>query len=334
MSFDNVQVLVLAGQRAGHPDPLCEAFNVPFKVETPILGRPMLSWVEDSLDKAGLKRPFIISGYAPKNQGWMQAESGNGPADSSLIALSDVEFPCLITTGDHPLLLPEMINEFISLAHKSNADFCVGLAIEEVVSKAHPTTKRTYLRFSDRAVSGCNLFFVRNKKGSAAVEFAIIAPIFLAIMFSMFEVGWFFYTNSVIDASLDRAGRLLRTGQVQQSIASPADQFDLLYDEICDVVATFGACDQTLTLEVRTFTTFADLAAATDPMVCADSPPDDVDNIAFEPGTELSIIRARACLIYKTVNPMIGVNVSDGPSGERHLISTVIFRNEPYEKGS
>ena len=52
----------------------------------------------------------------------------------------------------------------------------------------------------------------------------------------MFEVGWFFYTNSVIDSALDRAGRLMRTGQVQQTIATPADQFTFLYDEICDVV--------------------------------------------------------------------------------------------------
>lgn len=176
--------------------------------------------------------------------------------------------------------------------------------------------------------------FVRNKQGSTAVEFAIIAPLFLGIMFSMFEIGWFFYTNSVIDASLDRAGRLLRTGQVQQSIATPADQFTFLYDEICDVVDSFGDCGSRLTLEVQTFTSFADLAAATDPMVCADSPPADIAAIPFSPGTELSIVRARMCLIYNTVNPLIGVDLSEGDTGQRHLVSTVIFRNEPYEKGT
>ena len=185
-----------------------------------------------------------------------------------------------------------------------------------------------------RPVVKCRYPFLRNKNGSAAVEFAIIAPIFLGIMFSMFEVGWFFYTNSVIDASLDRAGRMLRTGQVQQSIATPADQFTFLYDEICDVVSAFGDCSTRLTLEVQTFNTFADLAAATTPMVCADSPPAEVAAIPFSPGTELSIVRARMCLIYDTINPMIGVNLAEGPQGQRHLISTVIFKNEPYEKGT
>ena len=176
--------------------------------------------------------------------------------------------------------------------------------------------------------------FARNKQGSTAVEFAIVAPLFLGIMFSMFEIGWYFYTNSVIDAALDRAGRLLRTGQVQQSIATPADQFTFLYDEICDVVDSFGTCSTRLTLEVQTFNTFADLAAANDPMVCADSPPDEVAAIPFDAGSELQIVRARMCLIYNTINPMIGVNLAEGDQGQRHLVSTVIFQNEPYEKGT
>ena len=69
-------------------------------------------------------------------------------------------------------------------------------------------------------------------------------------------------------------------------------------------------------------------------MVCADSPPDDVAAIPFAPGGELEIVRARMCLIYDTINPLIGVNLAEGPEGQRHLVSTVIFQNEPYEKGT
>ncbi len=187
---------------------------------------------------------------------------------------------------------------------------------------------------SPRRATRINRSFLRNRNGSTAVEFSIIAPLFLGIMFSMFEISWYFYTNSIVDASLDRAGRMLRTGQVQQNIASSSDQFDFLYDQICDVVDSFGSCDTRLTLEVRTFSTFADLAAANDPMVCADSPPDEIDDIPFEPGQELDIIRARMCLIYNTINPLIGTNLSEGDEGQRHLVSTIIFQNEPYEKGT
>ncbi|MHA7873274.1 MAG: TadE/TadG family type IV pilus assembly protein [Hyphococcus sp.] len=178
--------------------------------------------------------------------------------------------------------------------------------------------------------------FLSNKSGAAAVEFSIVAPLFLAIMFSMFEVGWFFYTNSVLDAATDRAARMVRTGQLQENgtLTTPEERFDFLYDEICDVVDTFGDCPSRLTMEVQTFTTFAELAAATAPMICADSPPDDIATIPFEPGDELQIVRIRVCLIYDTINPAIGANLAEGDEGQRHLISTMIFQNEPYEEGT
>ena len=167
----HVSTLVLAGQRAGVTDPLCAEFNVEYKVETPLLGRPMLSWVVSALEKAGLRRPYMISGYPKAGNGWTVRENGKGPADSALIALKGAQFPCLMTTGDHPLLSPEMVSHFIKGSIDSKADFCVGLAKESVIQAAYPKTTRTYLRFSDEAVSGCNLFYIANEKGLAALEF-------------------------------------------------------------------------------------------------------------------------------------------------------------------
>jgi len=178
--------------------------------------------------------------------------------------------------------------------------------------------------------------FGADRKGSAAVEFSIVAPIFLALMFSMFEVAWYFYTNSVLDAATDKAARMVRTGQLQENttLTSNQERFDFLYDEICDVVKSWGDCATRMTMEVQTFTTFAELAAATAPPTCADSPPDEIANIPFEPGNELQIVRVRVCLIYDTINPTIGANLSEGDEGQRHLVSTMIFQNEPYEEGT
>lgn len=164
-------VLVLAGQRAGVVDPLCAAFGTDYKVETPILKKPMFEWVENALVQSALARPYLVSGYPNAGEGWVVKSSGDGPADSALLALSNATFPCLITTGDHPLLTKEMIEVFVERAQQTEADFCVGLASEQVIQGAYPDTKRTYLRFSDIAVSGCNLFYVANKKGLKALEF-------------------------------------------------------------------------------------------------------------------------------------------------------------------
>ena len=173
--------------------------------------------------------------------------------------------------------------------------------------------------------------FGRNQSGSAAVEFAIVVPVFLMTMFSIFEVGWFYYVNSIVDASVTNGARMIRTGQIQSSGGTPDDQYDILYDDICDVLDTFGDCTTRLTVEVQTYATFADLAADTSTPTCADAPIADLDAIPFSPGDELQIVRVRICYIYSTINPAIGVNLSEPGTGDRRLISTMIFRNEPYE---
>lgn len=171
MDISLVQTLVLAGQREGVVDSLCEAFGVDYKVQTPIAGKPMLSWVKEALNIAGLKEPYLISGFPLSGSEWIDMGSGAGPADSALIALEQAAMPCLMTTGDHPLLTGDMIETFLSKAIESGADFCVGFASEPTIKAVYPHTKRTYLRFADIAVSGCNLFYIANKNGLKALEF-------------------------------------------------------------------------------------------------------------------------------------------------------------------
>ncbi len=169
----DVSVLILAGQREGVVDPLCAHAGVSHKADVPIHGQKMLQYVLCALEMASLKQPFHISGYSAGDDIRLtQAPNGAGPADSVSLALaSGVELPCLVTTCDHALLTPEMINYFVQAAQESGADFCVGLASRAVISPRYPETKRTYLKFSDMAVSGCNLFYVANDKGCAAIEF-------------------------------------------------------------------------------------------------------------------------------------------------------------------
>ena len=166
-------VLILAGQREGVVDPLCEAAGVERKALIPIAGRPMIDHVLDALSKGGVTTPFFVSGLdKAHDKRLVSTPCGAGPANSAYLAATYISsYPLLITTCDHPLLTAEMINNFIDGARKTGADFCVGLASKSVVQPAHPNVKRTYLRFSDGSVSGCNLFYVANKKGLAAIEF-------------------------------------------------------------------------------------------------------------------------------------------------------------------
>ncbi len=176
--------------------------------------------------------------------------------------------------------------------------------------------------------------FAGDRSGAAAVEFSMVAPIFLLMMFSTFEVGWFFYANSIVDASVSEAARLVKTGQIQQLAGTEQQKFDVIYDTVCDVLDTFGACSTRLTVEVQTYATFNALAADSTPPTCADAPPADISAIPFTPGDELQIVRVRICYIYDTINPAIGINVSEPGTSKRRLVSSMIFRNEPYQSNA
>ena len=169
----SVSVLILAGQREGVIDPLCAAAGVDRKAIIPINGKPMITYVLDALDAAKLKAPFHVSGFdAAYDRRLTQSPSAHGPAGSAYAALTDgISFPCLVTTCDHPLLTQDMLDIFIAKAKQSGADFCVGFAEKSVIKPAYPDVKRTYWNFSDRPVSGCNLFYISNEKGLAVIEF-------------------------------------------------------------------------------------------------------------------------------------------------------------------
>ena len=97
-------VLVLAGQREGVTDPLCEMAGIERKALLPVAGVPQLDRVRAALRSAGLEAPYLLSGLGRTHEGFVEVASGQGPADSAWLALqSQTEWPVLMTTADHPL---------------------------------------------------------------------------------------------------------------------------------------------------------------------------------------------------------------------------------------
>ncbi|MBI1392277.1 MAG: hypothetical protein GC152_05980 [Alphaproteobacteria bacterium] len=172
--------------------------------------------------------------------------------------------------------------------------------------------------------------FGADRRGSTAVEFAILGPIFLMFVLSTFEVGWFYFANSQVDAAALAAAREIRTGSVQKDNLDK-DEF---FAAVCPALALFGDCDDKVTVAVERYGSFSALADDNDPVICRDDASTDVDNLPFEPGSDGDIVRLRICLLYDTTNPALGVNVSNASNGRRRLHSEFIFRNEPFSRSS
>lgn len=176
--------IVLAGSR-GPADPVAAAAGVSHKALAPVGGIPMLARVLGTLAEVPaitrvlvvIEHPDLVlahPAFTPFVERGMLSvlPAAGSPSLSVLKALDETgaAFPCLVTTADHPLLTPAMVEHFLSRL-PPGADAGAGLARSETIRAAYPDTRRTYLRFSDGAYSGCNLFALRTQAARSVVSF-------------------------------------------------------------------------------------------------------------------------------------------------------------------
>jgi hypothetical protein len=79
--------------------------------------------------------------------------------------------PTLVTTADHPLLTPAMLEEFWRGAAESGADVAVGVVTETVFRARYPDLQRTFVRLADEAFSGANLFAFLSERAGGVADF-------------------------------------------------------------------------------------------------------------------------------------------------------------------
>ncbi|MDJ0853992.1 MAG: nucleotidyltransferase family protein [Desulfobacterales bacterium] len=177
--------IVLAADR-GHSDPVARAAGASCKAMAPVGGTPMLVRVLEALHAADSVTSVILCGppravidhdnrlqqilkfYRPQ---WRP--SGSSPSTSTAMALETlaVDTPVLLTTADHALLTPAMVDHFCHQARRASADVLVALAAYRDVMDAYPGMRRTATRFQDGPFCGCNLFAILNARGRRAADF-------------------------------------------------------------------------------------------------------------------------------------------------------------------
>jgi Flp pilus assembly protein TadG len=80
--------------------------------------------------------------------------------------------------------------------------------------------------------------FRRDRKGSAAVEFAMIATPFFALLFAIIETSIVFFAGQVLETGLQDSARLLYTHQAQDT-GMTAAQFKT---DLCNRVSVLMSC--------------------------------------------------------------------------------------------
>jgi len=177
--------IVLAGKRNDN-DPVASIFGHKYKALVPLVGRPMIAYAVDALRASSSVGDIhvVFDGEeelfasCSKLKDELDAANVKVVATAKSICQSIIkaieetgsQFPYLVTTADHALLIPEVVDYFCAEAEHLQG-FGAGFVEEKYIKAMHPESKRTYLPFKDTKLSGANLFAVMSQDSVKVLEF-------------------------------------------------------------------------------------------------------------------------------------------------------------------
>lgn len=156
--------------------------------------------------------------------------------------------------------------------------------------------------------------------GASAIEFALTAPIFFAMLFGIIEAATALHTKNQLFAGIMEASRMLKTGSVHT--VAPEDRPAAIIDAVCSS-AIIPACQSRLFVQIQ---------------VLSDGPMDsmldvsgvDQTQLIFETGTaeELLGVELAYQLLPGFIGPIFGSEVRE--DGNVYLTAMTVFRTEPF----
>ncbi|MDP3660704.1 TadE/TadG family type IV pilus assembly protein [Phenylobacterium sp.] len=171
--------------------------------------------------------------------------------------------------------------------------------------------------------------FARARRGATAVEFALVSFPFLVLLFGIVELAMVFIVSTTLEAATESASRQIRTGEFQTSAGNTKADFKLL---VCSKMSWLQAnCSTDLSLDVRTFATFNDLANYPQLNPVTYNPLDPAAN-CWSPGEPTDIVLVRTRYQWKLFTPLLNNALQNmGAGSNKRMINSIsAFRNEPF----
>jgi Flp pilus assembly protein TadG len=175
--------------------------------------------------------------------------------------------------------------------------------------------------------------FRRDRRGVTAVEFALVAPIFFALLFAIIETAMVFFAGQLLETITQDSARLVLTGQAQ---SGSYDQEEFK-KAVCAHKLSFMFNCNSIDVDVRSY------AQATVVKIPNQIGPGGtfINDMKYCPGQDGNFVVVR--LFYQW--PVIIINMlnntgynlqydlSNLSGGKRLLSAVAVFRNEPFPIG-
>ena len=174
--------------------------------------------------------------------------------------------------------------------------------------------------------AAANIFrrFRRNRRGSAAVEFALVAPVFFALLFAIIETGIMFFAGQILETTTQNSVRQILTGQAQS--ANYAKWNNFRDGVVCGQIPAVLTCANVY-VNVQSTSQFSN--AVIKNMIDANGN-FDPSTLGYSPGGPGDTVVVQLFYQWPLFVTGLGYNISNLSGNQRLLIATAAFQNEPY----
>jgi len=163
--------------------------------------------------------------------------------------------------------------------------------------------------------------FLASAEAATAVEFALVAAPFFALLIAILQTALVFFAQQVLQTATSESARLVMTGQAQNQNLT-ATQFQ---QDVCNYAPVLFTCSA-LYVNVQTFNSFSGMTQMS-PLQNGNF---NANAMSYSTGGPGDVVLLQVFYQWPVVLGPLGFNLSNMSGNNRLLIGTAVFRNEPY----
>jgi Flp pilus assembly protein TadG len=163
--------------------------------------------------------------------------------------------------------------------------------------------------------------FSASAHAATAVEFALVAAPFCALLIAILQTALVFFAQQVLQTATSESARLVMTGQAQNQNLT-ATQFQ---QDVCNYAPVFFTCSG-LYVNVQTFNSFSGMTQMS-PLQNGNF---NANAMSYSTGGPGDVVLLQVFYQWPVMLGPLGFNLSNMSGNNRLLVGTAVFRNEPY----
>lgn len=166
--------------------------------------------------------------------------------------------------------------------------------------------------------------FARNERAASAVEFAMLGLPLFAVIFAALQTAIVLMAEQELQTAVEESARQVMTGQVTSSSGQSTTMTQAQFQtKVCSYLVALFNCSN-LMVNMQTANSFA--AASTG---APSSQALQTNQWSYQSGTAGSVVVLQVMYEWPVIGGIMGYNLSNLSNGERLLMATAVFQNEP-----